>query len=411
MENNINIPETYPQKEALQKVSKTLLEFLPLHSIYFSVEDTEPDPRTIITLFLSKECAINSEDVEPFVERVFRPYPQFTFVLFEVWWAAELWEQGSSYFMLHATESELAYSSDPENIIFSFKQQNSKKLIRNAEKHYLEINSWANNSFTSVTWYERYGDYKQSAFHLHQALKHTFQLASWILSGEYTSSESLREQQLYIINAAPAFGKLFDTENAEEQEALQQLDNACISVRQNETYEFTGEAVLLSVEKAKQFSGEVAQLFKARIQKCKTKIKAKQAAEGKDTIEGADNALQMPYSSIITDFISELRDTTFFKLSHKRQRENKSGFNLEFTNYTELLFTIRDMLKIALHTLYNDDLENSGQIADPSFHLQRLLEITVQLIPHGEGEILDKCQDLHLQLKKQDKATTRLEQE
>jgi hypothetical protein len=389
MEHIINIPVTHPEREALEKLVKTVLEFLPLHSIYTSVESTDIAPRTIITLILSKECTIDSEDVEPLIKRVMKSYPQFTFALFELWWANDMWKQGSPFFMLNATESELVYSSDTDNVIFSLKHKNSKKLIRNAKKQYLEINAWAHNSFTYITWYERYGEYKQAAFHLHQALKYTFQIASWILRGEYTSSESLRDQQLYIGDVAPAFGKLFDPENAEEQTVLEQLDNACTAVRYNETFEFTEDAVLLGIAKAKQFSNDVAKLFKARIRECKEKIKS------------FSNVTDIKPKESNGVTLCRLRTTTFFMLSDKSQSEDAAGMHLKFTSYTEMLFTIRDLLKISLHTLYNDDHENSGQIANPSFHLQRLLEITLQLIPHSEGEILDECHQLHLKLKKE----------
>jgi hypothetical protein len=404
MEHNINIPVTHPEREALRKLVNTLLEFLPLHSIFSSVESTDIAPRTIITLFLSKDCTIDSEGRESLVKRAFKSYPQFTFALFALWWAKDMWKQGSPFFMLYATENELIYNSDQENLIFSFTYKNPKKLIRNAKKQYLEINAWSHNSFTHITWYERYGDYKQAAFHLHQALKYTFQIASWILRGEYTSSESLKEQQLYIAEVAPAFGKMFDPENSKEQAVLEQLDNSCNAVRRNETFVFTEDAVLLGNDKAKQFSNDVAKLFKMRIKECKEKIKTVGKATDFKTKES--NSVNLYCDSGVTDFIDELRTTTFFKLSHQRLGGNASGVNLKFSNYTELLFTIRDLLKISLHTLYNDDLENSGQIADPSFHLQRLLEITVQLIPHSEGEILDECHQLHLRLKEQNKAKT-----
>jgi len=404
MEHNIKIPVTHPEWEALQKLVNILLEFLPLQSIYSSGEHTDIAPKTIITILLSKECTIDSENVEPLVKRAFTSYPQFTFALFELWWAKDMWKQGSPFFMLYATENELIYNSDNENLIFSMEHNNPKKLIRNAKKQYLEINAWSHNSFTHITWYERYGDYKQAAFHLHQALKYTFQIASWILRGEYTSSESLKEQQLYIAEVAPAFGKMFDTENSEEQAVLEQLDNSCTAVRRNETFVFTEDAVLLGNDKAKQFSNDVAKLFKTRIKECKKKIKA--VGKATEFITKESTGVTLCCDSGVTDFIEELRTTTFFKLSHKRKGGITNGINLQFTSYTELLFTIRDLLKISLHTLYNDDLENSGQIADPSFHLQRLLEIIVQLIPYSEGEILDECHQLHLRLKEQNKAKT-----
>lgn len=51
---------------------------------------------------------------------------------------------------------------------------------------------------------------------------------------------------------------------------------------------------------------------------------------------------------------------------------------------------MRDLLRIALHTLYSDGLEDSGQIEDPTVHLVSVLEIAVQLLPCSKAEVLDK---------------------
>jgi hypothetical protein len=65
------------------------------------------------------------------------------------------------------------------------------------------------------------------------------------------------------------------------------------------------------------------------------------------------------------------------------------------------MFTVQDLLKIALHTLENSDLENSSQIQDPAFHLTSVLEIALQLLPCSEAEGLDKLHKLYLEINKE----------
>jgi len=50
MEYTITIPENHPEKQELEKVIKALLDFLPLHSIYLSLNDNSFSPNFIITL-------------------------------------------------------------------------------------------------------------------------------------------------------------------------------------------------------------------------------------------------------------------------------------------------------------------------------------------------------------------------
>jgi len=97
----------------------------------------------------------------------------------------------------------------------------------------------------------------------------------------------------------------------------------------------------------------------------------------------------------IDDFIKELSDGWVFRtLVPQQQREGISYAKIRFERYSELLYSVRDLLQIALHTLYNDGLENSGRIEDPTAHLVSVLEIAVQLLPCSEGEGLDKMHAL-----------------
>lgn len=102
------------------------------------------------------------------------------------------------------------------------------------------------------------------------------------------------------------------------------------------------------------------------------------------------------------EFIKELKKSFFFRtLTPQKDKEGAYYASLKFTSYINLMFTVQDLLKIALHTLENSDLENSSQIEDPAFHLTSVLEIAVQLLPCCEAEGLDKLHKLYLDINKE----------
>ncbi|RXM47163.1 hypothetical protein [Flavobacterium sp. YO12] len=99
------------------------------------------------------------------------------------------------------------------------------------------------------------------------------------------------------------------------------------------------------------------------------------------------------------EFIRQLKESFFFRTLTPQKDKNDSYYaSLKFTSYINLMFTVQDLLKIALHTLENSDLENSSQIEDPAFHLTSILEIAVQLLPCCEAEGLDKLHKLYLEI-------------
>ncbi|OXA77243.1 hypothetical protein [Flavobacterium frigidimaris] len=104
------------------------------------------------------------------------------------------------------------------------------------------------------------------------------------------------------------------------------------------------------------------------------------------------------------NFIKELKSSFYFRtLIPQRDKEGTYYASIKFTSYINLMFTIQDLLKIALHTLENSDLENSSQIADPAFHLTSILEIAIQLLPCSEAEGLDKLHKLYLEINSENK--------
>ena len=102
------------------------------------------------------------------------------------------------------------------------------------------------------------------------------------------------------------------------------------------------------------------------------------------------------------EFVKELKESFFFRtLTPQKDKEGAYYASLKFTSYIDLMFTVQDLLKIAVHTLDNSDMENSSHIEDPAFHLTSILEIAVQLLPCCEAEGLDKLHKLYLDINKE----------
>lgn len=97
----------------------------------------------------------------------------------------------------------------------------------------------------------------------------------------------------------------------------------------------------------------------------------------------------------------ELKNRFFFRtLTPAPKQSMMYHAHLKFDSYSHLIFTVKDLLQIAVHTLQNSGSENSGSITEPAIHLSSLLEIAVQLLPCPEGEALDVMHQLDLELER-----------
>jgi len=71
---------------------------------------------------------------------------------------------------------------------------------------------------------------------------------------------------------------------------------------------------------------------------------------------------------------------------------------LKFDSYSDLLYTISDLLKISIHALYHNGDDNLGEISEPGYHVMSVLKIASQLLPLNESEVLDNFHELYLKL-------------
>lgn len=107
----------------------------------------------------------------------------------------------------------------------------------------------------------------------------------------------------------------------------------------------------------------------------------------------------------LDDFIEEITTYAYFTtLKPSNKKDYLFNANITFERYSDLLGSIKDLLKICLHTLYNSGSQNSGQIINPTMHLISVLEMVVQLIPCTEGEALDAMHKYVLEFDKNKEA-------
>lgn len=107
----------------------------------------------------------------------------------------------------------------------------------------------------------------------------------------------------------------------------------------------------------------------------------------------------------LADFIEEITTYAYFTtLKSDNKKDYRFNANITFERYSDLLGSIKDLLKICLHTLYNAGSNNSGQIVDPTIYLISVLEMAVQLLPCTEGEALDAMHKYVLKFDKDKKA-------
>ncbi|MFH7004215.1 hypothetical protein [Flavobacterium bizetiae] len=112
----------------------------------------------------------------------------------------------------------------------------------------------------------------------------------------------------------------------------------------------------------------------------------------------------------LNDFLNEITTIGFFTtLAPDKRKSCLFNAKVSFERYSDMLGSIRDLLKICLHTLYNSGSQNSGQIKNPEKYLISILEVAVQLLPLTEGEALDEMHKYVLKFDKDNEADKKTE--
>lgn len=87
-------------------------------------------------------------------------------------------------------------------------------------------------------------------------------------------------------------------------------------------------------------------------------------------------------------------------------REQSFNVPLQFSGHADVIFTVMDIIKVAILALEVDEPYDSNHIVNSRINIRNLLEIALQLIPMEEMQLLDEIHQLHLQNKQQEKENT-----
>jgi hypothetical protein len=101
-----------------------------------------------------------------------------------------------------------------------------------------------------------------------------------------------------------------------------------------------------------------------------------------------------------TDFVQLVNKFKYFtKLKPDPKNEELFVMELKVSGYNEVNSMLADILKVSILALENDPPYVSRTIQNPEINVMGLLEIAVQLLPHGEIELLDEVHQFYLNQK------------
>lgn len=101
-----------------------------------------------------------------------------------------------------------------------------------------------------------------------------------------------------------------------------------------------------------------------------------------------------------TDLVQLVNRFKYFtKLKPDPKNEELFVMELKVSSYNEINSMLSDILKVSILALENDPPYVSRTIQNPEINVMGLLEIAVQLLPHGEMELLDEVHQFYLNQK------------
>lgn len=98
-----------------------------------------------------------------------------------------------------------------------------------------------------------------------------------------------------------------------------------------------------------------------------------------------------------TDFVQLVNKFKYFtKLKPDPKNEELFVMELKVSGYRELNSMIADILKVSILAIESDAPYVSRTLVNPEINVMGLLEIALQLLPHGETELLDEVHQFYL---------------
>ncbi|MGX7668929.1 hypothetical protein [Flavobacterium pedocola] len=108
----------------------------------------------------------------------------------------------------------------------------------------------------------------------------------------------------------------------------------------------------------------------------------------------------------LTDLHKYIGNRRYFTLL-KPCEHRKESYNvpLQFSGHADVIFTVMDIIKVAILALEADEPYDSNHIVNSRINIRNLLEIALQLIPMEEMQLLDEIHQLHETYKKTETST------
>lgn len=99
----------------------------------------------------------------------------------------------------------------------------------------------------------------------------------------------------------------------------------------------------------------------------------------------------------IADFLERMNRIEYFtQLKRDQKKEDLFILELKVSGYNELNLMVADILKVSILALDSDPPYISHTIRNPEINVLGLLELALQLMPHGEIELLDELHQFYL---------------
>lgn len=383
MNDSTQIKQHGPSAGLLKELTEKAVKVAPMHDVYISVGNTAPE--TIFTLFLDTTFTrIDNDLLEP-LNHVFEDYLLITYNLFSVDYAADAIRKGNLYFIEHCVLGQLAYTNTKAKTNFHPESEQPSILIPRAKKQFKRAMGKVDGRYTTFPKSLKNEKYVDAAYTLHQMMEQLFNIAEEFILGKQLFAKDISEHQAALAGYAPGIATLFDTKHEEDVRLLELLHSAYLAFRHKNHLDISRADIEKLLFKTQSLRKEIERLFIEAVARCYEKIETHQTtivSEGKQEPEHTVN--------------DEARQETLpLPKLPKYMLTDTEGYicNLEFSSYFDLFVVIEDLIEISLHTLYNNDSENSGFVRNPTYHLVSVLELIKKLLPGDTGQTLKELND------------------
>lgn len=383
MNDSIQIKESDPSAGLLKELTEKAIKVAPMHDVYISVGNTAPE--TIFTLFVDTAFTrIDNDLLEP-LNQIFEDYLSINYNVFSGDYAADAICKGNLYFIKHCVLGQLAYTNTEAKTNFHPESEQPSILIPRAKKHFKRAMGKVDGRYTTFPKSLKNEKYVEAAYTLHQMMEQLFKIAEEFILGKQLFAKDISEHQTALTGYAPGIATLFDTEHEEDARLLELLHSAYLAFRHKNHLDISRADIEKLLFKTQSLRKETERLFIEALARCYEKAGSHQTTSATERKQEAEH--------IVNDEVGQ--ETVPLPKLPKYMLTDTQGYicNLEFSSYFDLFVVIEDLIEISLHTLYNNDSENSGFVRNPSYHLVSVLELIKKLLPGDTGQTLKELND------------------